>query len=191
MSSLSQAEPCDTLAGARPVQRGGQLLMEGSMASPLEKGGAHLRWPVKSSCSPLTLQKMPGCGRLSGRLQHKQPCCLQAMRLLEMKGGKKKKTPAQNKRLEPVKDVNSKQKQQNFNLWAIMQQVKQSCRLELGDNREFRPGAFNQWTSSVSDPNLNDISDRSFAETLISGGIKKGSRPKGISKIYGKNEKKE
>lgn len=79
-----------------------------------------------------------------------------------------------------MKDVNSKQKQQNFNLWAIMQQVKQSCRLELGDNREFRPGAFNQWTSSVSDPNLNDISDRSFAETLISGGIKKGSRPEGI-----------
>lgn len=71
-----------------------------------------------------------------------------------------------------------------------MQQVKQSCRLELGDNREFRPGAFNQWTSSVSDPNLNDISDRSFAETLISGGIKKGSRPEGISTIYGENWKK-
>lgn len=100
------------------------------------------------------------------------------------KGGGGEKMPAQNKRLEPVKDVNSKQKQQNFNLWAIMQQVKQSCRLELGDNREFRPGAFNQWTSSVSDPNLNDISDRSFAETLISGGIKKGSRPEGIRKIY-------
>lgn len=43
MSRLSQAEPCDTLAGARPVQRGGHLLMEGSMASPLEQGGAHLR----------------------------------------------------------------------------------------------------------------------------------------------------
>lgn len=62
--------------------------------------------------------------------------------------------------------------------------------MELGDNREFRPGAFNQWTSSVSDPNLNDISDRSFAETLISGGIKKGLRPKGISKIYGINGEK-
>lgn len=106
-----------------------------------------------------------------------------------MKREKEKKTPAQNKRLEPVKDVNSKQKQQNFNLWAIMQQVKQSCRLELGDNSEFRPGAFNQWTSSVSDPNLNDISDRSFAETLISGGIKKGLRPEGISKIYRKKRK--
>lgn len=79
--------------------------------------------------------------------------------------------PARNKRLEPVKDVNSKQKQQNFNLWAIMQQVKQSCRLELGDNGEFRPEAFNQRTSSVSDPNLNDTSDRSVAETLISGGV--------------------
>lgn len=129
---------------------------------------------------------MPVCGRLPGKLQHKQPCCLQAMKLARNERRKKKKAPAQNKRLEPVKDVNSKQKQQNFNLWAIMQQVKQSCRLELGDNREFRPGAFNQWTSSVSDPNLNDISDRSFAETLISGGIKKGSRPEGISKIYGK-----
>lgn len=32
--------------------------------------------------------------------------------------------PAQNRRPEPVKDVNSKQKQQNFNLWAIMRQVK-------------------------------------------------------------------
>lgn len=132
---------------------------------------------------------MPGCGRLSRKLQHEQTCCLQAMRLAKNERRlkkKKKKTPAQNKRLEPVKDVNSKQKQQNFNLWAIMQQVKQSCRLELGDNREFRPGAFNQWTSSVSDPNLNDISDRSFAEMLISGGIKKGLRPEGISKIYGK-----
>lgn len=99
-------------------------------------------------------------------------------------GGGVKKMPAQNKRLEPVKDVNSKQKQQNFNLWAIMQQVKQSCRLELGDNGEFRPGAFNHWASSVSDPNLNDISDRSFAETLISGGIKKGLWPEGIRKIY-------
>lgn len=65
-----------------------------------------------------------------------------------------------------------------------MQQVKQSCRLELRDNREFGPGAFNQWTSSVADPNLNDISDRSFAETLIFGGIKKGSWPEGIRKIY-------
>lgn len=134
---------------------------------------------------------MPGCGRLSEKLQHKQPCCLQATGFTRNERKKKKKTAAQNKRLEPVKDVNSKQKQQNFNLWAIMQQVKQSCRLELGDNREFRPGAFNQWKSSVSDPNLNDISDRSFAETLISGGIKKGSWPEGISKIYGKNEKKE
>lgn len=107
------------------------------------------------------------------------------------RGGGGKKMPAQNKRLEPVKDVNSKQKQQNFNLWAIMQQVKQSCRLELRDNGEFRPGAFNQWTSSVSDPNLNDISDRSFAETLISGGIKEGSRPEGIRKIYLKNEEYE
>lgn len=61
--------------------------------------------------------------------------------------------------------------------------------MELRDNREFRPGAFNQWTSSVSDPNLNDISDRSFAETLISGGIKEGSRPGGISEIYGKMKK--
>lgn len=127
---------------------------------------------------------MPGCGRLSGKLQHKQPCWLQAMRRARNERGGGEKMPAQNKRLEPVKDVNSKQKQQNFNLWAIMQQVKQSCRLELGDNREFRPGAFNQWTSSVSDPNLNDISDRSFAETLISGGMKKGSRPEGIRKIY-------
>lgn len=82
--------------------------------------------------------------------------------------------PVQNRRLEPAKDVNSKQKEQNFNLWAIMHQAKQSCRLELRHKRKFRPGAFNQWTSSVSDPNLNDISDRSFAETLISGGIKKG-----------------
>jgi len=163
MSSLSQAEPCDTLAGARPVQHGGQLLMEGSVVSPLKKGGTHLRWPVKSSCFPLTLQKMPGCGRLSGKLQHKQPCRLQAIRLVRNER-KKKKMPAQNRRLEPVKDVNSKQKQQNFNLWAIMCQVKQSCRLELRDNREFRPGAFNQWTSSVSDPNLNDISDQSFAK---------------------------
>lgn len=56
-----------------------------------------------------------------------------------------------------------------------MQKVKQGCRLELRDNGEFRPEAFNQWTSSVSDPNLNDISDRSFAETLISSGMKKGS----------------
>ena len=111
------------------------------------------------------------------------------MKLSKNESGRKKKTPAKNKRLEPVKDVNSKQKQQNFNLWAIMQQVKQSCRLELGDNREFRPGAFNQWTSSVSDPNLNDISDRSFAETLISGGMKKGLRPEGISTIYGKKYK--
>lgn len=62
--------------------------------------------------------------------------------------------------------------------------------MELRDNGEFRPGAFNQWTSSVSDPNLNDISDRSFAETLISGGIKKGSWPEGISEIYGKTGKK-
>lgn len=133
---------------------------------------------------------MLGCGRWSGKLQHKQPCWLQAIRCAaNEKKGEKKKTPAQNKRLEPVKDVNSKQKQQNFNLWAIMQQVKQSCRLELRHNREFRPGAFNQWTSSVSDPNLNDISDRSFAETLISGGIKKGSWPEGIRK-YIKNMKK-
>lgn len=136
---------------------------------------------------------MPGCGRLSKKLEHKQQCCLQAMKLSKNESGRKKKTPAKNKRLEPAKDVNSKQKQQNFNLWAIMQQVKQSCRLELGDNREFRPGAFNQWTSSVSDPNLNDISDRSIAETLISGGMKKGLRPEGISTIYGKhiNMKKE
>lgn len=98
--------------------------------------------------------------------------------------------PAQNRRLEPVKDVNSKQKEQNFNLLAIMHQVKQSCRLELRDNVEFRPGAFNQWTCSVSDPNLNDISDQSFAETLISAGIKKGSRPEGISDIYGISGKK-
>lgn len=90
-----------------------------------------------------------------------------------------------------MKDVNSKQKEQNFNLWAIMHQVKQSCRLELRHKREFRPGAFNQWTSSVSDPNLNDISDRSFAETLISGGIKKGSWLEGISDIYGKTGRKE
>lgn len=94
--------------------------------------------------------------------------------------------PAKNRRLEPVKDVNSKQKEQNFNLWAIMHQAKQSCRLELRHKREFRPGAFKQWTSSVSDPNLNDISDRSFAESLISGGIKKGSWLEGISDIYGK-----
>lgn len=70
-----------------------------------------------------------------------------------------------------------------------MQQVKRSCRLELGDNREFRPGAFNQWTSTVSDPNLNDTSDRSFAETLISGGMKKGSQLKGNSQIYGGGKK--
>lgn len=100
---------------------------------------------------------------------------------LEIKGPKKKKKPVQNKRVEPVKDVNSKQKQQNFNLWAIMQQVKQNCRMELRDNGEFRPGAFNQWTSSVADPNLNDIGDQSFAETLISGGIRKGLWPEGIS----------
>lgn len=43
MSSLSQADPCDTLAGAGLVRRGGQLLMEGFVASPLEKGGTHLR----------------------------------------------------------------------------------------------------------------------------------------------------
>lgn len=53
-----------------------------------------------------------------------------------------------------------------------------------------RPGAFNHWTSSVSDPNLNDISDRSFAETLISGGIKKGPRPEGITEIHGKKYEK-
>lgn len=56
--------------------------------------------------------------------------------------------------------------------------------MELGDNGEFRPGAFNQWTSSVADPNLNDISDQSFAETLISGGIRKGLWPEGIRQIY-------
>ena len=104
-----------------------------------------------------------------------------------MERKKKKKTAAMNKRPGPVKDVNSKQKQQNFNLWAIMQQVKQNCRLELGHSGEFRPGAFNQQTSSVSAPNLNDISDRSVAEILISGGPQKGSRPKGIGKIYGNN----
>lgn len=64
-----------------------------------------------------------------------------------------------------------------------MQQVKQSCRLELGDNGELRPEAFNQWTSSVSDPNLNDTSDRSVVETLISGGMKKELKLEGISKI--------
>lgn len=89
-----------------------------------------------------------------------------------------------------MKDVNSKQKEQNFNLWAFMHQAIQSCHLELRHKRKFRPGAFNQWTSSVSDPNLNDISDRSFAETLISGGIKKGLWLEGISDIYGKNWKK-
>lgn len=56
--------------------------------------------------------------------------------------------------------------------------------MELRDNGEFRPGAFNQWTSSVADSNLNDISDQSFAETLISGGIGKGLWPEGIRWIY-------
>lgn len=41
---------------------------------------------------------------------------------LKNKRIKKTKMPVENKRAEPVKDVNSKQKQQNFNLWAIMQQ---------------------------------------------------------------------
>ena len=52
--------------------------------------------------------------------------------------------------------------------------------MELRDNGEFRPGASDQWTSSVADPNLNDIGDQSFAETLISGGIKKGLWAEGI-----------
>lgn len=43
MSRLSQAEPCDTLAGTELPLHRGHLLMEGSAASPLEQGGAHLR----------------------------------------------------------------------------------------------------------------------------------------------------
>ncbi|CAL8374101.1 unnamed protein product [Arctogadus glacialis] len=77
-------------------------------------------------------------------------------------GGWVRNMPAYNKRQGPVKDVNSKQRQ-NFNLWAIMRQEKQGCRLESGDNGELWPGAFNQRTSSASDPNLNDISDQSLA----------------------------
>lgn len=49
--------------------------------------------------------------------------------------------------------------------YGLLCSKKQNCRMELRDNGEFRPGAFNQWTSSVADPNLNDIGDQSFAET--------------------------